>query len=53
MATLAQNLNNLTQSAKVSASGTTDSTLLTGDIKTPLTEDKAALEAMLQIARLR
>lgn len=43
MATLAQNLNNLTQSARTNALGTSDPTLLTGDVKTPLTADKEAL----------
>lgn len=43
MATLAQNLNTLTEAARLTASGTTSGTLLTGDVKTPLTEDKAAL----------
>lgn len=42
MATLAQNLNSLTESARASAAGTTSGNLLTGDIKTSPTADKSA-----------
>ena len=43
MGTLAQNLNSLTQAAKDSAAGTSSGDLLTGDIKTSPTADRASL----------
>jgi len=42
MATLAQNLNTLTENARAAASGTSAGTLLTGDVKTAPTFDKQA-----------